>query len=344
MTKNIYVISDVELGQGDNFDDFKDEAALIRFINRISDTTGENLLIFNGDTFDFLKMPFQENFTHHITEKISLWKINRIIETYPKIFQAMKSFLQKRGNNIIFIIGNHDLDLIWPSVQERLQKVLNKKNLQFIFEYENEDVHIEHGHQVDYLYKVDRKTPFLKYKGQTLLNIPFGYMAVTKYFIELKKEFPIEEKLYPRHQVFESFPEFRKKKQKIGLNFLFKGIIFNFMLNIFDPISKVPYFNLIKHLFDHGLEFVDESKFIKKRFNNLRKLYPDKKVYLMGHLHIPYFELNPNKEYFMIATDTWREEIKLHSGQEKVLKPKTYAHLVYNNDKLDLVNLLTFNS
>jgi UDP-2,3-diacylglucosamine pyrophosphatase LpxH len=342
MKKNIFVISDVELGQGDLFDDFKDEKILIRFLKKITAEKGKNILIFNGDTFDFLKMHYEGKFTHHITEDISIWKMKRIIETYPRVFQALREFLNKSANEIHFNIGNHDYDLHWPAVQKLLQITLeHPRKISFASYYDTRDVHIEHGNQVDYFYKFEVEKPFLKHRGQTLLNLPFGNVAVTRYFIELKGLFPIEEK-YPRHQAFDNFPEFSKRKQQIAWNFVIKGIILNFILSIGDPIASVPYLNLIKHIFIHGLEIHDESKFVKKRFKNLRKLYPGRRAYLMGHLHLTHHEVHPVDKSIQIVTDTWREEFDLGKNKERLLKVKTYAQISFENDKLEKVDLLTF--
>lgn len=343
MLKNIFVISDIELGQGDIFDDFKDEAALIRFIQFITKQKGKNILVFNGDTFDFLKMEYQGAFTHHVTENISLWKIKKIFETYPRIFETLRSFLNKSANRIHFNIGNHDYDLHWPAVQKYIVDTLgHKKKITFDIEYDTRDIHIEHGNQVDYFYKLDPRKTFLMHKGEKLLNIPFGYLAVTNYFIELKRHFPLEEKLYPRHHAFENHPEFKEMKQKIAFNFVMKGVIFNFIMSLGDPIARVPYFNLIKHMFKHGLEIYDESKFTGKRFKDMAKQHPGKKAYLMGHLHLTKHDLIPEKKRILIITDTWREEYEMQREQEPILKPKTYAHIIFDNDKLKKVDLLTF--
>jgi len=342
MRKNIFVIGDIELGQGDIFDDFKDEPVLISFLKKITQEKGKNILILNGDTFDFLKMQYEGKFTHHITEDISVWKMKRIIETYPRIFQALKEFLNKSANEVHFNIGNHDYDLHWPAVQKLLLATLeNPKKITFGSYYDTKDLHIEHGNQVDYFYKFEEEKPFLKHRGKTLLNLPFGNVAVTRYFIELKSLFPLEER-YPRHQAFENFPEFRKRKQEIAWNFVLKGVILNFILSIGDPIASVPYLNLIKHIFMHGLELNDESKFLKKRFRDMRKLYPGKKVYVMAHLHLTHHEVNPVKNYIQIVTDTWREEYAIGRNNEHLLKPKTYAQISYENDKLQKVDLLTY--
>lgn len=345
MTKNIFIISDIELGQGDIFDDFKDEQALLNFLEKISNEKGENTLILNGDTFDFLKMPYQGIFTHHVTEKISLYKLDQIIKTYPKIFAALKKFLNKKANLLHFNIGNHDFDLLWPKVQQKLKKILaHPSQISFNHYYETKDLHIEHGNQVDYFYKMDIEHPFLKFQGEDILNLPIGSVVVIKYFIELKKAFPFEEKLYPRHQAFENFPEFRKLKQKISIDLIFRGIIFDFLFNFKDPLASIPYLNLIKHLFTHGLETVDDSKFANKRFKNLRKIHPGKKAYIIGHLHLTHHELSPNQNHIQIITNTWREEYLLTRNKEQFLKAKTYAQIVYEKDQISKIDLLTFNN
>ena len=189
---------------------------------------------------------------------------------------------------------------------------------------------------------MDIKEPFLKFKGEDILNLPIGSVVVIKYFIELKKAFPFEEKLYPRHQAFENFPEFRKLKQKISMDLIFRGIIFDFLFNFKDPLASIPYLNLIKHLFTHGLEIVDDTRFAQKRFKNLRKLYPGKKAYIIGHLHLTYHEFSPNKNHIQVITNTWREEYFLTNNKEKFLKPKTYAQIVYEEDEITKIDLLTF--
>ncbi len=342
MNKNIFVISDIELGQGDIFDDFKDETMLIDFINKISQEPGKNILILNGDTFDFLKMPYKDVFTHHITEDISLWKMQRIIDTYPNIFKALRYFISKRSNRIQFNVGNHDFDIMWPSVQNLIKKTL-KENTKIVFaqEFNNQEIHIEHGHQVDYFHKMDMKKPFIKYKGKKLLNLPIGSVSIIKYFIELKKEFPYEESIYPRHQAFESFPTFKKRKQKIARNFILKGLLLNFIIGIGDPISNVPYINFIKHVFSHGLETLDGSKFMRKRFKNIIKLHPNKKVYIMGHMHITHHDIHPTQDHIQIVTDTWRHEFRIQK-HDTISKLKNYAKIVYDNNKLISVDLLTF--
>jgi ribosomal protein L29 len=121
---------------------------------------------------------------------------------------------------------------------------------------------------------------------------------------------------------FEHFPEFKRMKQKIAFNFAIKGLLFNFITSLGDPISSVPYLNLIKHIFAHGLELHDESKFIRKRFKNMIRLHPGKQAYLMGHVHLTHHNIHPTENRSQIVTDTWRQEFNIKNGKP-IPKSKT---------------------
>ena len=57
MVKEILTFSDIELGSGTLTDDFVADNLLIYTIEKHSKTDNAIDLIFNGDTFDFLKTP-----------------------------------------------------------------------------------------------------------------------------------------------------------------------------------------------------------------------------------------------------------------------------------------------
>ncbi len=53
----------------------------------------------------------------------AVWKIDRIAEGHPAFFTALASFLD-RGHSLVMMKGNHDIELYWPQVQERLRELL----------------------------------------------------------------------------------------------------------------------------------------------------------------------------------------------------------------------------
>ena len=173
MNKRIFVVGDTELGKCDNMDNFSDDAGLIEFIEElpVHNKNEEILLIFNGDALDFLKMEYKGEYPRYITEEVSLWKLERIMEAHPAVFAALKNFASHKNACVYFIIGNHDADLIWPAVQEKIHSYLGKDSkVYFPFTFAEGDLHIEHGNLIDPFFDFDVEKPIVKYKGEKILG------------------------------------------------------------------------------------------------------------------------------------------------------------------------------
>ena len=129
MNKRIFIIGDVEIGRRDRMDDFCDDPTLVRFIDHLSLLVQHEAvqLILNGDFFDFLKISYKNEYPRYVTEEISLWKLNQVLKAHPLVFEALRSFLSHPNAEIFFVIGNHDADLIWPSLQKEIRKILGDK-------------------------------------------------------------------------------------------------------------------------------------------------------------------------------------------------------------------------
>ena len=117
LEKEIIIIGDIEMGCGNLTDDFISDKALSELIKELSKRKHPVDLIFNGDTFDFLKCPyFDKNrltYPRHVTEKISLSKLNLIYHAHSKVFEALENFINNKKHQIYFIFGNHDFDLVY---------------------------------------------------------------------------------------------------------------------------------------------------------------------------------------------------------------------------------------
>ncbi len=158
-------------------------------------------LILNGDIFDFdsvTKIP--EEPTYHVSwvekrrglfseEEKAIFKMEVIIHDHPEWFQAIRSFLLK-GHRVIFITGNHDIELLFSGVQKKLRNFFHlpeelKYNLRFSqwFYISNKDTLIEHGHQYDpYCVCANPIHPTLIKYNRIHMRIPFGNLA-TRYMI-----------------------------------------------------------------------------------------------------------------------------------------------------------------
>jgi UDP-2,3-diacylglucosamine pyrophosphatase LpxH len=150
-------------------------------------------LVLNGDIFDFdsvMRTPLYPAFpVSKLEEKRGLFpeeeksrfKLEVILEDHPVWVQALRAWLD-RGKSLVFLIGNHDIELHWPSVQQELWKTLKispeEEKLVRICEWfyvSNHDTMIEHGNQHDdYCVAVNPIHPFIKKGKRIQVRLPFG--------------------------------------------------------------------------------------------------------------------------------------------------------------------------
>lgn len=158
-------------------------------------------LILNGDIFDFDSVTSTpKEPTYFLSwlelkrgmsprEEKSLFKIERILADHSEWVQALKGFLLS-GHRAVFVIGNHDLELHFPVVQEAIRRALDlpseiSEQVRFCewFFISNGDTLIEHGNQYDpYCMAQDPVNPFIQRDNQIEVRVPFGNLA-TRYLI-----------------------------------------------------------------------------------------------------------------------------------------------------------------
>src|SRR6266850_7766209 len=158
MSEEAFVTSDLHLGAGKtgessadfNLEDFFQDQELALFLDEIAkpDTT----LFINGDFIDFAQIaPFDVPEPTHLLwhESQSLEKLNTAYAAHKTAFEAIGRYLA-RDARLRIIIGNHDLDLAWPSVQRRFRELVGRpSDEQLRFSVRMEEYHgvvIEHGH------------------------------------------------------------------------------------------------------------------------------------------------------------------------------------------------------
>lgn len=158
-------------------------------------------LILNGDIFDFdsvtvlpLDPPYRLNWVEitrglNPEEHKSTFKIQKIITDHPIWFGELSSFI-KRGNKVVFVIGNHDLELHFPRVQEKIKEALNLTGEELdritfsdFFYISNNDTLVEHGNQYDpYCVCQNPISPFIRKFNRIEVRLPFGNLA-SRYMI-----------------------------------------------------------------------------------------------------------------------------------------------------------------
>jgi len=155
MAKIRYIVSDLHLGAGDYLDEFNQDEAFKNFLESISRRKGSELII-NGDFIDFVAVTLEKDTVRPFsrlgsTEKESLRKLERVLDAHSTFFSALRDFIEK-GHRLVLVPGNHDIDLFWPEVRERLLEELGSPDSDH-FHFESEGVyrvnnlHVEHGNQ-----------------------------------------------------------------------------------------------------------------------------------------------------------------------------------------------------
>lgn len=153
-------------------------------------------LVLNGDIFDFdsvLRLPEDPIFRVSRLEKKrglfpraerSRFKINVILEDHSLFVEALREFVH-RGHRVVFVMGNHDLELHFPEVQNEIRRALglrpeHEDQIRFVewFYISNEDTLIEHGNQYDpYCLCEDPINPYVQGYNYVSLKLPFGNLA-----------------------------------------------------------------------------------------------------------------------------------------------------------------------
>lgn len=150
-------------------------------------------LVCNGDIFDFdgvLARPARPGWRTSWLERArglapeeakSCWKMHRILADHPELIAALGDWVAC-GHTLVFTIGNHDLDLHWPSVQRILIDALQPPQPESVrvcaWMVLCGDTLVTHGNQLDdYCVCQDPMHPFIDKRGVPRVRSPFGNLA-----------------------------------------------------------------------------------------------------------------------------------------------------------------------
>ncbi len=183
---DIVVVSDLHIGRGKNqatgryyrLEAFFYDADFLRFCDHLIDDarlrTCRFKLILNGDTFDLLRVDHdsasdqslrERRYGPVLTPTVAVSIMHQIIAGHPIFMQALARVLAA-GHEVIFLPGNHDIEMQWTAVQAVVREALLEivrsegddemakhaaQRLQFRawYYYEENRVWIEHGCQYD---------------------------------------------------------------------------------------------------------------------------------------------------------------------------------------------------
>lgn len=208
MTERAYVVGDLHLGAGphDPLEDFFDDELFADLCGRIAgpDTT----LILNGDIIDFAQIePFDVPAPAHLlwTAKASRQKLDTAVAGHPAFFAGLRAFLGK-GGRIRFILGNHDLDMVWPQVQWRMWEALGSPPVgQLAYDLASHlfhGVHVEHGHHwTPENCPRDPNVFCYEHEGEMYLERVWGTDFMLQFYNQLERDHPYADNVKPMLKV-----------------------------------------------------------------------------------------------------------------------------------------------
>jgi UDP-2,3-diacylglucosamine pyrophosphatase LpxH len=119
----------------------------------------------------------------------TVWKLMLIAEGHPGFLDALAAWVG-RGGRVLFISGNHDVELHWPLVRKEIRRELSERGVDrhlvgdhVMFEDRHvvmDNLYVEHGHQHEGMTRVDGPPTLPDAPDQ--INLPLGSF-VNRYFI-----------------------------------------------------------------------------------------------------------------------------------------------------------------
>jgi UDP-2,3-diacylglucosamine pyrophosphatase LpxH len=163
---HVYVISDLHLGPEGPLRIFHAGEALARFIAMCAGKPGRVELVILGDALDFLqvKSDLDTRSGLDMRPEPAVDKVKQIIAGNPGVFAQLAEFCAKPDKSLVWVIGNHDLELAFPAVQGTLANALgNPSNLTWVvhdnqWKYElfgGREIRLIHGNKGDPFNHVD---------------------------------------------------------------------------------------------------------------------------------------------------------------------------------------------
>lgn len=200
---------------------------------------GPRLLVLNGDIFDFLRITpvpsaqecvawadlltaigrpttvpelltpgptrSERRFGLRTDDYKSVWKLSRILAGHEPFRAALEEWV-RAGDVILFVKGNHDVELYWPLVHKALRRLIGGDDNNILFAQDHVqvgNVHFEHGHQHEGLTAVTG-LPYLE-KQPDQLNLPPGSF-VNRYLINpLERSEPFLDNVKPQTEMVAQF-------------------------------------------------------------------------------------------------------------------------------------------
>lgn len=347
------VVSDLHIGTGvqsgrlnpheDFFEDDRFAELLAHYAAAGAEHT-EIELILNGDIFDLLKVKVDGVWPTEITEEIAAEKLRLCLEGHPRFVMALKRFVAEGSRRIVYLPGNHDLDMWFPAAQALFTRYVAPGELgdrvRFITAgdtyYLPEGIQIRHGHQLERIHRVDY-TRMTRDRGDgvQILDIPYGSRWILEVLNPAKEIRNNVDRILPLNLFILGALFF---DPRFAVRFLVSSTLHLLRYRVFTLRAWTDRFRQLPEILRE--EVIAMGGYDEAHARYMRKLRGVHTV-IVGHSHSPRFRVLPSGKV-MVNTGTWMKMIHLdlqHLGQDTGL---TYALIEYPEDGSVRTRLMRF--
>ena len=196
---DLHLVTGVRKGELNPLEDFfHDErfAELLAHYDARAGEDGEVEIILNGDIFDLLKVKIAGVWPTEVTEEVATEKLRQCLEGHPRFVHALRELLAKPGRRVVYLPGNHDLEMWFPGPQELFRRYVAPgeaaDKVRFVTTsdtyYLPEGIQIRHGHQFERIHRVDyRAMTRTRRDGETILDLPWGSLWILEVMNPMKE-------------------------------------------------------------------------------------------------------------------------------------------------------------
>ncbi len=338
--KIILVISDLHLGAGpivngrtNYLEDFHFDKELSEFLEYYANckVTPNVELIINGDFFDLLAVPFVDYYAdEYWSEAAALEKLEMILKAHPEVIESLKNFISDKNKTIKYLIGNHDSELLFHSVQNRFLKEFPEEVRERIKIFHREEeytpvkgVTVKHGHQYELAHNYDpAEAVVITKSGRKYLLPPWGSYYVTQVINKFKKHRDYINAVRPvKH-------------------FIIYGLIFDTLLTLRFVFANFYYYGMVRFWlllakmrsggWPSFIDALSSELRLFKDFNHHAQEYlkndRNTQTLIMGHTHEATFKDYGNGTFF-INTGTWTKMVNLDFRKMRQGFELTYAQI-----------------
>lgn len=335
------VLSDFHLGKGkflenghiNILEDFDEDEKFAEFLDHYSTGThyfSDINVILNGDIFNLIQMDVDGVFTHLLTEDNITQMVQEIIDGHPLFFSSLRKFLSRPNKKVTYVIGNHDIGMVFEKAQELFSKTVGK-HVEFTHQFISSGVLVEHGHRFEAINTVPRSKLIIDGpEGEPIINLPWASLFCIYLLPKLKEMRPFIDKVRPLNSyikwtILHDF-KFFLYLCWICITYVLRTQFKPF--GLFNKNFKVS-FNQIFNIAIHPKYDRNAKRILATR--------PDVKVVIMGHTHITEWRrFNDGKLYF--NSGTWNQVPSVDAAMHKSITNLTYVCVEVNEKKGTITN------